>query len=36
MPRFVYPVYAVYPEDRDEDAYEPILSALKTQASSLT
>jgi len=27
-PRFVYPAYAVYPEDRDEEAYEPILSGL--------
>lgn len=34
-PRFVYPAYAVYPEDRDEDAYEPILSSLKQIASSL-
>jgi DNA-binding transcriptional LysR family regulator len=28
-PRFVYPAYVVYPEDRDEEAYEPILSALR-------
>lgn len=34
-PRFVYPVYAVYPEDRDEAAYEPILTALKEHASRL-
>jgi DNA-binding transcriptional LysR family regulator len=35
MPRFVYPAYAVYPEDRDEDAYEPILASLKQMASEL-
>jgi DNA-binding transcriptional LysR family regulator len=34
-PRFVYPAYAVYPEDRDEEAYEPILSSLKQIASTL-
>jgi DNA-binding transcriptional LysR family regulator len=28
-PRFVYPAYAVYPEDRDEEAYEPILAGLQ-------
>ncbi len=28
-PRFVYPAYAVYPEDRDEEAYEPILEGLR-------
>ncbi len=28
-PRFVYPAYAVYPADRDEEAYEPILQGLK-------
>ncbi len=27
--RFVYPVYMVYPETRDEDAYEPILDGLR-------
>ncbi len=35
LPRFVYPAYAVYPEDRDEEAYEPILSSLKRIASEL-
>jgi DNA-binding transcriptional LysR family regulator len=34
-PRFVYPAYAVYPQDRDEEAYEPILSSLKQIAASL-
>jgi LysR family transcriptional regulator, flagellar master operon regulator len=34
-PRFVYPVYAVYPEDRDEEAYEPILASLKQIVSAL-
>jgi len=28
-PRFVYPAYAVYPEDRDETACQPILNSLK-------
>lgn len=27
--RFIYPVYAVYPEDRDEKAYDPILDSLR-------
>lgn len=35
-PRFVYPVYAVYPEDRDEAAYEPILKSLKEIATTVT
>jgi DNA-binding transcriptional LysR family regulator len=35
-PRFVYPAYAVYPEDRDEEAYEPILASLKQIASALS
>lgn len=35
LPRFVYPTYAVYPEDRDEEAYEPILSSLKRHAADL-
>jgi DNA-binding transcriptional LysR family regulator len=32
--KFVYPVYMVYPEERDEEAFEPILDSLrrKTQA----
>ena len=35
-PRFLYPAYAVYPEDRDEEAYAPILDSLKETASSLS
>jgi DNA-binding transcriptional LysR family regulator len=27
--RLVYPVYAVYPEDRDEGSYDPILESLR-------
>lgn len=34
-PRFVYPAYAVYPEDRDEEAYEPILGGLQRMAAEL-
>jgi LysR family transcriptional regulator, flagellar master operon regulator len=34
-PRFVYPAYAVYPEDRDEEAYEPILQGLKQVVSTM-
>ena len=33
--RFVYPVYMIYPESRDEDAYEPILGALRAEAGKL-
>ncbi|HEX7074872.1 MAG TPA: LysR family transcriptional regulator [Hyphomicrobiaceae bacterium] len=33
--KFVYPVYMVYPEARDEEAYEPILSALRREAAKL-
>lgn len=36
LPRFVYPAYAVYPEDRDEEAYEPILASLKQHTSDLS
>lgn len=36
LPRFVYPAYAVYPEDRDEDAYQPILDSLKQITSAST
>ena len=32
-PTFVYPVYMVYPESRDEEAYEPILAGLRKAAS---
>jgi DNA-binding transcriptional LysR family regulator len=31
--KFVYPVYMVYPEARNEEAYEPILNALRRQAA---
>lgn len=30
--RFVYPVFVVYPETRDEEAYEPILNGLRREA----
>lgn len=30
--RFIYPVYMVYPEDRDEDAFKPILEGLRREA----
>lgn len=31
--RFVYPVYMVYPEARDEEAYEPIIGSLRRAAA---
>ena len=31
--KFVYPVYMVYPETRNEESYEPILSGLRRRAS---
>jgi DNA-binding transcriptional LysR family regulator len=31
--KFVYPVYMVYPETRNEEAYEPILRGLRRAAS---
>lgn len=34
-PKFVYPVYAVYPELRDEEAYEPILKSLRQFAEKV-
>jgi LysR family transcriptional regulator, flagellar master operon regulator len=34
-PRFVYPVYAVYPEQRDEAAFEPLLQGLRQVAEQL-
>jgi DNA-binding transcriptional LysR family regulator len=34
--KFVYPVYMVYPEARNEEAYEPILSALRRQTAKYT
>lgn len=33
--RFVYPVYMVFPEARDEEAYAPILEALRTEAGRI-
>jgi LysR family transcriptional regulator, flagellar master operon regulator len=33
--KFVYPVYMVYPEARDEEAYEPILAGLRREAGKL-
>ena len=33
--KFVYPVYMVYPEARDEEAYEPILAGLRKAAARL-
>jgi DNA-binding transcriptional LysR family regulator len=30
--KFVYPVYMVYPEARNEEAYEPILNGLRRHA----
>ncbi|GAB4232046.1 MAG: LysR family transcriptional regulator [Methyloligellaceae bacterium] len=34
-PRFVYPVYAVYPEDRNEDDFNPILDLLRAKVAAL-
>lgn len=36
MRKFIYPVYMVYPEARDEEAYEPILNGLRRAAAKLT
>ncbi len=33
--KFVYPVYMVYPEARDEESYDPILDGLRRCASRL-
>lgn len=33
--KFVYPVYMVYPEARDEEAFEPILAGLRQHAEKL-
>jgi len=33
--KFHHPVYMAYPEVRDEDAYEPILDALRREAGKL-
>ncbi len=34
--RFVYPVYVIYPESRDEEAYAPILDGLRQEAAKVT
>jgi DNA-binding transcriptional LysR family regulator len=34
--KFVYPVYMVYPESRDEEAYEPILGGLRREAAKIS
>ena len=34
--RFVYPVYMIYPEARDEDAYGPILDGLRQEATKVS
>jgi LysR family transcriptional regulator, flagellar master operon regulator len=31
--KFVYPVYMVFPEARDEEAYEPILASLRREST---
>jgi LysR family transcriptional regulator, flagellar master operon regulator len=31
--KFIYPVYMVYPETRDEEAYEPIITGLRREAA---
>ncbi len=33
--KFVYPVYMIYPESRDEEAYEPILGGLRREAAKI-
>ncbi len=33
--KFVYPVYMIYPETRDEEAFEPILEALRRQSARM-
>ena len=33
--KFVYPVCMVYPQARDEEAYEPILGGLRREAAKL-
>jgi LysR family transcriptional regulator, flagellar master operon regulator len=33
--KFSYPVYMVYPESRDEEAYEPILGGLRREAAKV-
>ncbi len=34
--KFVYPVYMVYPEDRDADAFQPILEGLRREAGRIS
>lgn len=34
--RFTYPVYMVYPEDRNEEAFEPIMDGLRRAAGRLS
>jgi DNA-binding transcriptional LysR family regulator len=34
--RFVYPVYMVYPEARDEEAYEPIIEGLRRASTKFS
>lgn len=34
-PKFVYPVYLVYPENADQENYQPLLKELREVASSL-
>jgi hypothetical protein len=31
--KFVYPVYMVYPETRNEEAYETILDGIRAEAA---
>ena len=33
--RFLYPVYVVYPEDRDEESFDPILEGLRRIADDI-
>lgn len=33
--KFLYPVYMVFPEERDEEAYEPVLQALRDMADEV-
>jgi LysR family transcriptional regulator, flagellar master operon regulator len=33
--RFVYPVYVIFPESRDEEAYAPILDGLRQEAAKV-
>ena len=33
--RFVYPVFAAYPEDRDQESYQPVLASLRRVADDV-